>query len=276
MLFKTVAERMVKDTKTVEKDSKFRQVMYDIWNNELKDLVNKHPDGGSELALAIQNKLITSQYKVLTYCFLRAVSHFPHGVVGMIANIPEGMGRQVAVIGGLNLVVAVPLGPVVTVALAGVFLAWEVIMNINRWWNGEITGKRCVKNIIDCGVGVAAGIVGGWTGQAIGGFIGSVLGPIGTTCGMVVGGVVCGILAQIKATQLCDLLTQNFFGLPKSEALENAYSFLDISFNASNGDVNSRYRHLALQFHPDKGGDPEMWAKLQYSMAIIRKARGEP
>ena len=36
-------------------------------------------------------------------------------------------------------------GSVVMVALAAISLCYDAIKNINRWWKGEISGKRCCK-----------------------------------------------------------------------------------------------------------------------------------
>ena len=163
-------------------------------------------------------------------------------------------------------------------ALVAVFLAADIIINIRRWWKGEITGVRCVKNILDNGVSVAAGIAGGIGGEiggaAVGGAIG---GPVGAAVGAVVGAVAGSISASYTAHVLSDKLTQWIFGLPQSEALENAYKFLGVKCRASNADINRAYHRLALLYHPDKVGNTQAdsWTRLQYSMAVIREARRE-
>ncbi|XP_060577409.1 uncharacterized protein LOC132734633 [Ruditapes philippinarum] len=273
MVFKKVAERMAEDTKTADENPHYRQMMYDVWNNFLKDIDINDPDGGQRLALAIQSDVNCT---VAQFCFMRAVSRLPPESFRALATTVSAMGGPLALYGGRAITVARKAQPVVRVALVTVVLAWNVILNIKRWWTGEITGVRCAKNIIDCGVGVAAGIGGGIGGEIIGASVGSIFGPIGTGVGMVVGAVAGGVLAATTAESLCDRLTQWVFGLPKSEALENAYTFLGTSSNDSNSVVNSQYRRLALQYHPDKGGDAEKWTRLQYSMAVIREARGEP
>ena len=67
----------------------------------------------------------------------------------------------------------------VMVGLAAVHLAYNANRSISEWWNGLITGKRCIKNIIDSGVTMGAGIAGG----AMGAKVGSFFGPIGTVIG---------------------------------------------------------------------------------------------
>ncbi len=153
-------------------------------------------------------------------------------------------------------------------------LVKAILNDIRRWWVGEITGERCVKNVIDNGVTVAAGLGGGSGGGTLGATVGTAISPgFGTVVGAVLGAVVGAFFASITAQTLCEMLTAWAFGLPQTEALENAYNFLGVSYTASINEINSRYRHLCLAYHPDKGGDPEKWVRLQYSMAIIREAR---
>lgn len=112
---------------------------------------------------------------------------------------------------------------------------------------------------------MAAGVGGGIGGAALGGF----LGPIGA----IVGGVAGGIVSSHVANLLCDRLTQSIFGLPKDVAVENAYKFLGVPMTASNSEVNTAFRTLCLQHHPDKGGKTDDFLVVQLHMSIIREAR---
>ena len=115
-------------------------------------------------------------------------------------------------------------------ALVAGFLAYDIINNLRRWWKNEITGKRCVKNILDNGVAVAAGVIGGMGGEIAGAAVGgAVLGPVGMAAGAVGGALVTGVASSYTAQILMDKLTQWFFKLPQSEALENAYKFFGLS-----------------------------------------------
>lgn len=271
-VFRKVAERLAEDTKTAEEDPKFRQLMYDVWNNFLKDNLLPDADGGRKLELAIPSDAITATTQ---YAFMRAVYRLSPQAFTALRSFVHTSSGPVARFTGRALAVARTAQPVIKVALVAVFLAVDIIRNIRRWWNGEITGKRCVKNIIDYGVAVAAGIAGGIGGEAIGATIGAMGGPLGIAVGAVVGGMAGGIASTIAAQTLCDNLTQWLFGLPKSEALENAYNFLGVSATASNSEINSCFRQLSLKYHPDKGGDRDGWTRLQYSLAVIKEARGE-
>jgi len=165
--------------------------------------------------------------------------------------------------------VARPFMPLLKLGWATLSLGWDVIQNLRRWWKGEISGKRCVKNIIDCSVGITTGFVAGAVGSSAGTLVG---GPVGSF----LGGLGIGIKASNAARSLSDRLTRWIFGLPKSEALENAYRFLHLKASASNYEINSAYRKLALQYHPDKvTGNRDKWLQLQYYIAIIREAKEE-
>jgi hypothetical protein len=159
-------------------------------------------------------------------------------------------------------------GKVVPVVIVAVQLSYEALKSISSWWKGEISGKRCAKQIIDA----SAGILGGFGGGAAGCGIGTAICP---GYGTLIGAVVGGIAGSAAASALSEWLTSYFFDLPKSVALENAYRFLDLPPSCSNGEINTRYRTLALKYHPDKGGNAEDFHKLQISVAIIKQARGE-
>ena len=37
------------------------------------------------------------------------------------------------------------------VALPNIYLTFDALLSIRRWWNGKISGKRCVKKVICMG-----------------------------------------------------------------------------------------------------------------------------
>merc|ERR1719269_88750 len=56
-----------------------------------------------------------------------------------------------------------------------------------------------------------------------------------------------------------DKVNTNMKSLQKRSAL----AFLGLAPDASEGDVNKMYKKMALELHPDKGGDPEKFQELQ-------------
>ena len=93
--------------------------------------------------------------------------------------------------------------------------------------------------------------------------------------GSIIGAVLGGVTSATAANKISDWLTQKLFNLPKGAALENAYNFLGLEYGASNDEINSTFRQLALKYHPDKGGSYDDWHKLQVAMAIIKLSKGE-
>ena len=121
--------------------------------------------------------------------------------------------------------------------LAASFIS-SVFSNIKDWWNNKISGKRCMKNIID---------------QSVAGF--------------------ARFVGADFLERMCDRLTQRIFGIPRTQALENAYKHLGVDWRASELDINRAYRRLCLRHHPDRGGDVEEYVLLQSHMQVIRQER---
>jgi hypothetical protein len=116
-------------------------------------------------------------------------------------------------------------------------------------------------------VQTTGGIGGGYLGVATG----ALLGPIG----LVAGGFIGGIVGSKLGETLSNILTQKLFGLPKEEALENAYNFFGVKMTASNNEINTSYKNLCLRHHPDKGGSEEKFIEVQTNLAVIKEARNE-
>ncbi|CAJ0948866.1 unnamed protein product, partial [Mesorhabditis belari] len=151
--------------------------------------------------------------------------------------------------------------------LAAVFLAYEIGVNIYKWHNGTISGKRCAKDVLDSAACLGAGIGGGVAGAAFGALC---AGPVGA----VIGGLAGGFVASFAGQALMNLLTTEIFDLPKTVALEKAYTFLGVSRNATDEQVKDAYKKRLLECHPDKGGSQELFVKLQSYLGIICVARG--
>ena len=54
-----------------------------------------------------------------------------------------------------------------------------------------------------------------------------------------------------------------------SQSPLNPYEALGLSQNASEAEIKKTYRRLAMQHHPDKGGDPEQFKKIQGAYDIL-------
>jgi len=69
------------------------------------------------------------------------------------------------------------------------------------------------------------------------------------------------VAAKIAATWLLRLAYEF--------SLDEAYKFMGLGPSATTDDVKAAYRHLALKFHPDRGGDPEEMKKLNAAREVI-------
>jgi len=151
------------------------------------------------------------------------------------------------------------------VVLVAAVLTWEAVVNIKKWWQGEISGKRCAKNVMDA----IGSVGGGYAGAAAGVYVGFAAGPVGAVLGAVAG----GLMGSSALGSLSDWATQFFFDVPKNVAAENAYNYLEVSQTASNDEINKSYKRLCLRYHPDKGGSDEAFHKLQLSLEVVRNHR---
>ena len=55
------------------------------------------------------------------------------------------------------------------------FLAYDFIQEVGKWWSDEIDGKTCALNLIDKGVNSATAFAGGELGAGACGFVGGAL-----------------------------------------------------------------------------------------------------
>jgi len=155
------------------------------------------------------------------------------------------------------------------VAVAAFCLTAEAIKNIIRWWKGEISGKRCASNVL--------GSLGSFSGgMALGAACALGLGFFAGPIGVFVGGIYGSIKGSIVGKDLADNWTLHIFNIPKDEALENAYNYLGVEKDATNYEISSAFRRLALRHHPDRPtGNTKEFLKLQIHLQIIKTARGE-
>jgi DnaJ domain len=272
--FRATVNMMLEDMKKFEADGSYGQVMADVWNALMPFSDNSgetphfdftaalaHPETCRNVAVCNMIAMIAKIPPESQVRMLQVACNMSRVVLGesWAVAIRDGVSNSLQTFRGVA-------GKVVPVVLVGVYLAYDVISNMRRWWKGEISGRRCAKNIIDNGIGLAAGIGGGVGGAAIGTLVFPVLGTI-------IGGLVGGIVATELAKRVSDWFTQKIFDLPQSEALENAFRVLGVHHDATNSEINTEFRRLCLKHHPDKGGDVEDFHKLQYAMQVIKMSR---
>ena len=155
---------------------------------------------------------------------------------------------------------------VVHVILDTVFLPFEAIHNIKLWFNGEISGKRCAKSLVDASAAIAGGIGGAALGAS--------LGSIGGLIGSVIGGAIGGLFGGSAARSLVSYLTERIFDLPTSIAVERAYNYLRLSPSSHNYEINRVFRILSKLYHPDRNrGDAKDFIELQTNMQLIVEDR---
>jgi hypothetical protein len=278
--FQGIVDKLVEDTTKLRDDPNYLLVMADIWNNYLEP--NEKKNVGDGQRFDFQSILSTRELMGATasasYNFIATLSKLDSSaqgrVITLIINVAENtVGTDLALtlsqrFNNLLQVSRSPAGKMVSVGLLAVYLTIEAWNNLKLWYNGEISGKRCAKSIIDSLAGAVGGYGGGMAGAAMGTYI---FPGVGTVIGAVVGSVA----GTTVTSSLSDWATLMMFDLPKSVALENAYIFLGLQNGASNDEINSSFRRLALRYHPDKGGNYDDWHKLQLSMGIVKLSKGE-
>uniref|UniRef100_A0AC35F9C8 J domain-containing protein n=1 Tax=Panagrolaimus sp. PS1159 TaxID=55785 RepID=A0AC35F9C8_9BILA len=161
----------------------------------------------------------------------------------------------------------------VSITLATLPIPYEILRVVFLWWYEKLHGKLAAKGVVNCTVAVIPRF-------------GKVFCDVGK--------VVCelGNYNPIRRSTIfynndfdgetvatnkpiTEILFQQIFSLPKSEAQSLAYKHLNIRSCASDSDVGEAYqRHLIIE-HPEKGGSKETFCKLQAFIAIICIARGE-
>ncbi len=266
-----IVNHVVRDTKSAENDSEYAKFM-----SEMYELMLSNDDGDSLMhdgggGTGIMNK--PEAYLAVTTYMVQAMSRVPKESWAKLFQALETdvAGTMVAPLAKTGAVIseAGGGGTLATVKLMAVHLSWKTIRNIYMWWEGEISGTRCAKNIMEELAATAGGVAGGYVGSQVGFYV---AGPIGA----LVGGLGGGIWSYSAASKAADRFLLNFFDLPRDYALENAYNFLGVHREAENAAVNHTYRRLARKYHPDmRGGDDKKFMALQYYMQIIKAHRGE-
>ena len=274
LAFRATVKTMLDDVKNMKEDGSYSRVMADVWNALMPFSDQSGATQSFNLSAALAHP--DTCKNATSYNMITIIARMPLESQASMLQVAYNVSRSVL---GESWAVAVQesvsnslqaargaASKMVPVILVGVFLAADVISNMRRWWKDEISGQRCAKNIIDSGVGLAAGIGGGFGGAALGTMVFPGVGTL-------IGGIVGGVLSAEICSRISDWITQKIFNLPKSEAVENAYRVLGVPHNTSNSEINTKFRKLCLEHHPDKGGNVEDFYKLQYAMQVLRMSR---
>lgn len=273
-LVKNYLGQVVEDTKTSQKGQKYRKYVNDLYEGMNMDPNIIDPEvWANRVALRVTGEQISLFRKVIT----SLARMRPQEWETLCESVKSTAGSSVLQVIPTSIGLLKDTGrQVAVVAIVAVELCYTALKSIIEWWNGEISGKYCAKKVVDSTCSIVTGAGGGIAGQAVGSMVGTGLGPAGSAVGGLVGGFIGASIAAKAAETLMNALTSWLFDLPKSEALEKSYKFLGASSKVDNAAINSRYRKMALECHPDKpAGSHEKWIKLQTSLAIIKQAREE-
>ena len=158
--------------------------------------------------------------------------------------------------------------PVLGNAIVASELSWEAVQNIRSYLRGEISAKSCAKAVLNAGMGVGGGLAGAAAGATAGRLVG------GGRVGGLVGAVVGGVVGQHLSGRMADQLTRRLLVESRDEAVVEAYHILQVEPNATNDEINTAYRHLALEKHPDRPtGSKQGFVELHTAIEIVRVAR---
>ncbi len=147
--------------------------------------------------------------------------------------------------------------------------------------------QLCVKNITDSLAKLSGGLLRRGDAKAAAGSsivtgIGMTIVAIFVACALVnpiiivIGLAIAIVVVGVElANNLSDWLTQKISTSSKDVDVENAHKILGLDCGASNDEINSNFRRLAVKYHPDKGGSYDDWHKLQVSLAVIKMTKGE-
>ena len=271
-MFRSYAKRLADKTKEAESDNKFRKTMEQLRSNMFEPSDRKAD-------IQVYQKLNPKKFteievfeKAGLIGFARAWTVIPDSCRNLIMafvenHLPNKCHDLIIKADKLVTRFNYAGSKLATVSLSFVLLSYDAIQSIRRWWKGEISGSRCCKNIIDSLCTTTASVGGAFAGAGVG----SLFGPIGAFAG----GLVGSVLFASTVSFFSDRLTQWLFGLPREEALENAFRYFNLKCDASNNEINTVYRKLCKKHHPDKGGRAEDFHFVQYNMAVIKASRGE-
>ena len=69
------------------------------------------------------------------------------------------------------------------------------------------------------------------------------------------------------------LLGQFWANYYANQRKPGALRFMGLEISASTAEIEQRYRILAMQYHPDRGGDSELFLQLQQAISTLRQCK---
>uniref|UniRef100_A0A914PLC5 Uncharacterized protein n=1 Tax=Panagrolaimus davidi TaxID=227884 RepID=A0A914PLC5_9BILA len=147
--------------------------------------------------------------------------------------------------------------------VAAAIITAPATLYVYKWYTGEISGKRCVKQVTQVSTTVFGAAGGGYAGTAA-----ACTNPV--TGVVIVGGVIGCILAALISSYISDKVLSYILALPRDKALENAYNFIGISCNASDEHVNVQLSENYVKL--DQGVTEQLRTKMiMKEMKIFKK-----
>ena len=129
--------------------------------------------------------------------------------------------------------------------------------NIKSYYRGDIDGAQCAR---ECSAFlVSAGAGAGGVGLGVTLCAGA--GPIG----LLLGGLAMGCMASSAAEFFTRRAFDGLLGDDRARAVNKAYCILELAKGAPDKEIKKSYYRLALEHHPDKGGD-----RLSLSKSLLR------
>ena len=151
------------------------------------------------------------------------------------------------------------------------YYGWQALELIDSWRKGEKSGKEvALAFVIETG-SVLGGIAGGTAGHVVGAAAGRLVGC--ELCGSIVGSVIGAWIGSAAGQAFIEVFFANFFALTPDKGLNEAYAYYDANPSTSVEELNKKYRTLAKQHHPDKGGSQQEFLKLNLYLDVIRQDR---
>jgi len=178
LIFEQYVMALVEDTKTAEQDPKFRELMKQVYS-EMLDVSSdeleqeEHAEGFEFVRFQDLGIIHISAFTSLASAWDQIPAAGRAEMIYIMRRIASNQTLVSAADEVFGMVDKAG-GNAVMVGLAVIHLSWTAITNLRRWWKGEISGKRCVKNVMDSLLTLGAGMCGGAGGCSVGSFSGSI------------------------------------------------------------------------------------------------------